>query len=270
MIYVLYHHPCQDGFGAAYSAWKKFGSNAKYVGVNYGKPFPEIPNASEVFIVDFSYPKDVLVELSKKVKLTVLDHHVTAEKDLAGLSFAQFDMKRSGAGMSWDYFHPDKPRPWIINYIEDRDLWKHSLENCHEIIAALFSFPEDFSIWDKFEKAELLNQGKAILRYKGIVIDEMCANAKTVKMFGFENVVIVNASSSLVSDIGNRLLEKNPQAPFVAVYYDTKGGQRKWSLRSNDQKENVELLAAKMGGGGHRNAAGFLEKEIGDVFKLNL
>jgi oligoribonuclease NrnB/cAMP/cGMP phosphodiesterase (DHH superfamily) len=268
MIYVLYHSPCQDGFGAAFSAWKKFGSSATYLGVNYGKSIPEMPKASEVYILDFSYPKEELVALAQKCKVVVLDHHKTAKEQLAGLDFAQFDMNRSGAGMAWDYFHPTTPRPWLINYIEDRDLWKHKMPNTHEVAAALFSYPQDFNTWDKFTEEKILTEGHAILRYKNILTDEMARNTRVMDFLEFKEVPVVNASGSLISDIGEVLRVKYPNSPFCAIYYDTKDGKRKWSLRSTDHQDDVAQVASRFGGGGHRNAAGFVEQFPEEIIKF--
>jgi oligoribonuclease NrnB/cAMP/cGMP phosphodiesterase (DHH superfamily) len=258
-IYILYHFPCQDGFGAAYAAWKKFGDQAVYQGVSYGKPIPELIEPKEVYIVDFSYPKDELVALAEKCKVVVLDHHKSAEEQLSGLEFAQFDMYRSGAGMAWDYFHGKDSRPWFINYIEDRDLWLHKMPNAHEIAAALFSYPMDFNLWDSFNQEVLLTEGKAILRYKTIITNEMTTAHRLVDFLEFKQVPVVNASSSLVSDVGEVLNQKYPTSPFCAIYYDTKDGKRKWSLRSTYQQVDVAEVAGRFGGGGHRNASGFIE-----------
>lgn len=269
MIYILYHSPCHDGFGAAYAAWKKFKNEAIYVPVNYGRDLPELPNATEVYILDFSYPKEVLIPLSEKCKVVVLDHHKTAEAQLSGLPFAQFDMKRSGAGMAWDYFHPTISRPWLINYIEDRDLWKHSLPHTHQINSAIGSYPLDFAVWDTLTEERVLSEGIAISRFKEILTDEMVRHHRLVNFLEYKDIPVVNASGSLVSDVGEALRQKYPKAPFVAVYYDMKGGGRKWSLRSSDSSEDVSQVAGRFGGGGHRNASGFIEKVPGEFIKLS-
>ena len=122
MTYVLYHANCDDGFGAAWAARKKLGDAAVYVPVKYGDPLPPTVTGERVYVVDFSYPRDVLETLADRCKVVVLDHHKTAQEDLADLPFAEFDMERSGAGMTWDYFFPGQPRPPLIDHIEDRDL----------------------------------------------------------------------------------------------------------------------------------------------------
>jgi oligoribonuclease NrnB/cAMP/cGMP phosphodiesterase (DHH superfamily) len=248
-----------DGFGSAYAAWKKLKDKATYLPVSYGKPMPEMPNAKEIYILDFSYPRQQLIDLGKKVeKLVVLDHHTTAEKDLENLEFAHFDMNRSGAGMSWDYFHKD-PRPAIINSIEDRDLWLFKIEGTQHISLALSSYPMDFELWDKLEFDTLLKEGKTIERFANQLMNESCSHCHEIELDGHK-VPAIN-SPLLTSDVGNMLLKRYPEAPFSVVYYTNKNGDTKYSLRSSDDKKDVEEVALKFGGGGHRNASGFIKKK---------
>lgn len=46
-IFVLYHAHCNDGLGAAFAAYKKFGESAEYIPVSYGKGLPEMDLDSE-------------------------------------------------------------------------------------------------------------------------------------------------------------------------------------------------------------------------------
>ena len=39
---VLYHANCNDGFGAAYSAWKLLGNRAEYIACSHGTPPPDV------------------------------------------------------------------------------------------------------------------------------------------------------------------------------------------------------------------------------------
>jgi len=166
MIYVLYHGQCYDGFGAAYAAWKKFGDTAKYIPVSYGYPPPEMPDAEEVYIVDFSYPQAVLQEMvDAGLRVTVLDHHKTAQETLlpmVGTSknlAIQFDMERSGALIAWEAFHPRVPAPLLIQHISDRDLWQFKLDGTAKIHKALVSYPMDFELWDTFDVEKLKIEG---------------------------------------------------------------------------------------------------------------
>ena len=84
--YVLYHAHCSDGFGAAWAAWKRLGETATYVPVRHGVPPPPLPNCARLFLVDFAYPAEQLVQLSQSVShITVLDHHKSARAALADI-----------------------------------------------------------------------------------------------------------------------------------------------------------------------------------------
>lgn len=264
-IYVLYHSPCNDGFGAALSAYKKFGTSAKYIPVSYGQPLPKLENPKEVYILDFSYPKEVLIELSKITRVVVLDHHITAQDQLSGLEFATFDLRRSGAGMSWDYFHPGGVRPKLINLIEDRDLWANKYSDSKAAYTGMLLMGEDFmkgleAINNDSKADELISVGKVALTYQERIISEIAKSAKLKTFLEFEKVLVCNCPPSLVTDLGDRLLSENPGASFCAFWNETPSGEIKWSLRSTNSKENVAAICERFGGGGHRNAAGFIHK----------
>ena len=107
--YVLYHANCLDGMASKYVAWLHFGDNPNvtYIPVAYDEPFPDIPltKNTQIFVLDFSYPRSQLLYVEQMVfRLVVLDHHKTAQEELAWLSFATFDSNKSGCGLAWDYF----------------------------------------------------------------------------------------------------------------------------------------------------------------------
>ena len=106
--YVL-HHDDNDGYCSALAAYTVFKDRAIYKAVQYGQDFPDFPfsKEDEVYIVDFSYSREVLESVNQHVgKLQVIDHHDTAMEQLQGLPYALFDMSKSGAELSWEYFNP--------------------------------------------------------------------------------------------------------------------------------------------------------------------
>lgn len=119
---MIYHADCLDGFGAAFSAWCHLGENADYWPAEHGDEPPDTVGR-DVFILDFSYNRPVLLDLRRHAaNVTLLDHHKTAQADLARLDFAVFDINRSGCVMAWEYFNPKQPIPKMLLYIQDRDL----------------------------------------------------------------------------------------------------------------------------------------------------
>lgn len=254
---VLYHGNCYDGFGAAFAAWKSMGDEAEYRSVSYGKPIPEdAPKYAKVFIVDFSYPADQILMMSALTKVVVLDHHVTAQAALIGLKHPNleivFDMNRSGAGITWDRLHQEA-RPSLINHIEDRDLWRFKLEGSKEIHAALVSHPMDFKLWDTFDVEQLKTEGQALLRMQSQLVENICQKPWMKEIGGYK-VPVVNTSISW-SEVGAKLLEKFPDAPFVASFTEFETDTM-WSLRSKEPFD-VSAIAKQYGGGGHAQAAGF-------------
>ena len=262
MIYVLYHSHCPDGFGAAFAAWKKLGKTAKYLPVSYGDPVPNITKEnSEIYIVDFSFPKPILEELASKFKVTLIDHHKTAEKDLEGLPFAHFDMTHSGAVLTYKHFFPGEEVPDFFRYLEDRDLWKFEMEHSKEFQAYLGSHPFKFQVWEEIlntPKEKWLAEGTAILRRDGAIVDSMTNKAALIEFEGHK-IAVVNVSY-FWSEAGHHLLEerfKEKGIDYALLYTDVpKDRKRIYSLRSLGDFD-VSVIAKKFGGGGHKNASGF-------------
>lgn len=271
MIHVWYHSQCYDGFGAAYAAWKAFKDSAVYVPCTHGKPMPEVLGGDMVYIVDFSFPRSDLLKLYEKLqgKVKVLDHHESAEKDLKDLDFALFDMKRSGAGITWDYFH-SSPRPKLIDFIEDRDLWKFKYPESHAIHNYLKSFDFDFQVWDKIaadvedkHKLEGIKlEAEALVRAQGMAVKNMCVQKLEIDLKGVK-VICCNATSDF-SEVPHLLLEDNPSYDVSGYFCVMADKTVRWGLRSNG-KVNVATLAKQFGGGGHANAAGFVTKSLAEI-----
>jgi len=247
---ALYHAECADGFGAAWALWRRF-PQARFVPVKHGVPPPEGLKGERVVIVDFSYARDLLETMARETdRLLVLDHHITAEKALAGLPYAYFDMKKSGAVLAWEWAH-DHPAPWLLDYIQDKDLWTWALPMSREINAAVASHPFDFHLWNRFKQKELEQEGRAILRYEQELVNKLAGQAVLVEFQG-ETVPSVQ-SAILTSQIGERL---STEAPFCIIWHD-RDGRRYYSMRSRDDGTDVGAVAASFGGGGHTHAAGF-------------
>ncbi|MDF0643030.1 MAG: DHHA1 domain-containing protein [Nitrospira sp.] len=247
---VLYHAECADGFGAAWALWREFPS-ARYLPVKHGNPPPDGLTGQRVVIVDFSYGRNQLETVADTTdSLLVLDHHVTAEKALEGLPYAYFDLKKSGAVLAWEWASPN-PVPWLLEYIQDKDLWTWTLPGSREINAAIASHPFDFETWNRFSRKDLEHEGRAILRYEGEIVGKLSAQAVMVEFLG-ETVPSVH-SAVLTSQIGERL---SADHAFCLIWHD-RDGRRYYSMRSREDGTDVGSIAASFGGGGHTHAAGF-------------
>lgn len=290
---VIYHANCDDGFGAAFAAWMRWGNSVEYVPAHYGSAPPEVLN-KHVLIVDFSYKADGLRSLEGAASVTILDHHKSAAEDLAQYRrFAEnphrftmpvvvsmandlrangyapinalFDMDRSGAVMAWEFCNPGQEVPWLFRLIEDRDLWRFQYDETRPFSRYLRSMPYAFTEWaaiaasleDQHTCRQLMNEARSIERYHQRLVEDVARNRDLVAFPGVEGLVPVAAAPyRLASDVAHLLLTECPDAPFAATVNhraDTVG----YSLRSEDHRLDVSKIAQRYGGGGHRNAAGF-------------
>jgi oligoribonuclease NrnB/cAMP/cGMP phosphodiesterase (DHH superfamily) len=251
-----------DGFGAAFALWKKFSDDAEYYPAKHGEEPPEVTDR-DVYIVDFSYKRDVLKQICTDANhVTIIDHHISALHDLEDLDKEHdnldltFDMEHCGAVLTWMHVHDD-PVPELLLDVEDRDLWKHQREGGKAVNAAIESYPFEFSTWQQWiadpdAREQLIKEGDAIQRYRRIQINQAKKRAVMGTIAGYK-VPIVNCHHAIVSEVAGELSEGHP---FAAGYSDHIK-KRSWSLRSTPEGEDVSIVAGKFGGGGHQRASGF-------------
>ena len=259
-IVILYHSGCQDGFGGAWTAWRKFKNKADYIAVEHGKAIPDGLVGKELYCIDFCYSAEIMQQLlSLNKKVVVLDHHFS-QRDVVGISTEHvYDNDRSGSVIAWQYFFPDEPVPKLLRHIQDIDLWQFKVPHTKELMAAMDEYPFDHKVWNKiaadWEDKETikpyLEAGKAILKYEERVIERLVRHAERVDLGGCAAYAV--NSPILESEIGNWIVTHKKA---VGIIWSYKSGGVKVSLRSNG-KTDVSELAQRYGGGGHKAAAGF-------------
>ena len=261
MDVIVYHKDCPDGFCAAFVAKKKY-PDARLYGAVYGEP--ELTAADilneDVLFVDFSYPRQSLLDIAAAARsVTVIDHHKTAEADLVGVEdFLElhFDMTRSGAGLTWDVLHEHTPRPWYVDYVEDRDLWNWKLPYSKEISGYIMALPHTLEAWgtlDSLTVQDALVSGKAINLHIDHYIEKVGAQYQT-GFIGMYKTAVINAAYPNISDVLNDVLKNG--FDIGLGYFERNDGKIQVSLRSRGDLD-VSVLAKQVGGGGHKNAAGF-------------
>lgn len=280
---VIYHGRCNDGFTSAWIA-RKFWHDAiiEFVPASYGDA-PIDMDGRRVLIVDFSYKHGEMLDYAERAdSVVILDHHKTAEKELAPFNvgarltlydvmanveiakktgrppiLAHFDMKRSGAMMTWNFCRPGKVAPALVQYVQDHDLWTHELADSQAFAAAVSSYDQNFAMWDMLcdKGLSLSGEGRHILRANLKMLDDLIPLAALIEIGGFV-VPCLNLPPQQASLGGHLLLTAHREAPFAATYWASEGRDM-FSLRSMDNRQDVSVIARGYGGGGHRNAAGF-------------
>ncbi|USN14290.1 single-stranded-DNA-specific exonuclease [Brevundimonas phage vB_BpoS-Kabachok] len=279
----IYHHPCADGFTAAWAVQLRWPNCKMVPGVYQADSLPDVAG-KHVLIVDFSYKPDATLQIvSEAASVTILDHHVSAQRLLEpliadGTIMGVFDMTKSGAMLSWEFcfggedgvaavwdLKDDEGAPALIRYVQDRDLWTWALPNAKAVCAWMGLAPLDFDSW--MDMAQTLDDdegmrhavkiGEALVKKQDAEISGAIRAAKRRMVIGGYDVPVANLPYIFASEGGNIMCRGEP---FSASYFDTSDGQRSFSLRSDkdDPKAvDVSQVASEFGGGGHKNAAGF-------------
>ena len=246
---------------------------------------------TDVYILDFSFDLETTKHLLEHAKAVVwLDHHKTAfemwcgsyergdiyEKPYDPRHYILLNDNKSGAMLAWEYFHPGTPVPKIIRHIDDRDRWQFKMEGSRELHAALMAKrpwileDEEWQDYDDEMVERLINEGGAILQAhdqhaQAVASESMKCGIRVDQKDGtiWDNWPIavmqiglaVNCPYHLASDVGHILAIESDT--YGLCWFLRKDGKVNCSLRSNGEYD-VSEIAKAFGGGGHRNAAGFV------------
>jgi oligoribonuclease NrnB/cAMP/cGMP phosphodiesterase (DHH superfamily) len=266
----FYHAGCPDGFGAAWAVWKAWGEAGEY----RARGHDDAVRAQElvgdlVVFADNAPGNGALRELGERAgQVIVLDHHVTAlerfrsEPDLADAlasrgHLVRFDLQRSGAVLAWQHFHPGRELPPLLAYVQDQDLWRWELPDSDAVNAAIYSFPRRFEAWSALAEtplAQLVAEGRSIARAQRVEVERSLQGAHAVTIGGLR-LEAVNAPFHRAL-IGHELALRAAHGTPAGAVYRITGRRVDCSLYSTGEFD-VASIAARYGGGGHRNAAGF-------------
>jgi hypothetical protein len=264
---VIYHNHCPsgDGFGAALAAWLKFGDAADYLAADYGDALPDA-TGRDIFILDLSFPQAVLLTISSvAASLTLLDHHLTGQRSLAGFrplccGKIHFDLTKCGAVLAWEHFHPNAPLPKLYRWLQSRDLWTWAEPDSKEFLSWLDQQPKTFEAWSAVlslsenELSARVGVGAALSAQFDRLCHSILAQAAPVSI-GEHCGLMVNCSGDFRSVVGSLLAQES--GTFGLVWRVVETGQVACSLRAVEGFD-VEGMALMFGGGGHRTSASFM------------
>lgn len=274
-----YHKNCSDGFGAATAAyWHHPKSN--FIALGHGDKVELVDEDSILYFLDIAPKKQVIDELrASGRRCIIIDHHKTALEEHGNEHpDNHFDMSHSGAVLTWNFFKSsiEEEVPQLLQYIEDKDLWRFQLPYSKEINAVVYKTPKDFLCfldlqnrlvvsYSSFER--VVQEGRDILNAERYYIDSAKKYGVIGSFAGYENVIVINALPYVVSELLNEYANKY-DCFFAVAWYHSEDGKFKYSLRSKDNGPDVGLIAKmiadelKCVGGGHKNAAGFVSETL--------
>lgn len=259
---VCYHRD-MDGWASAFAFWKKHKQDksfavehgeVEYVSVQYGEELPEIVDAGDfthMYVVDFSFNREISDMLAQRFKFKTIDHHKTAEKELSGAPYLVYDNTISGAELTWKTLHGSNI-PKLIRYVGDYDLYKFALPDSREITTYLLQLEWDFEVWDNFDITKATEDGSLLW---GQIQNHAKFLYKRSGRQEYLGIATRTIDSPLVYNEAAQLALVNEEIPFAVIY---RNDGDKWivGLRGN-KGYDLSAVACVMGGGGHRDACGF-------------
>ncbi len=275
---VAYHANCSDGLAAAAVVAQYLDSwifrYPKFVPIAYGSPLPAeiLEGGDRILFVDFCPEPEQIKQIAFLfTDWFVIDHHKSREWVVDKYpNNCVFDMDKCGATLAWEWLYDGSDNPtvfghrvlpsWVLDYVQDRDLWQWRLPSSREVSAALRDWEPNVETWQRnmFEapipSAELVSTGRIILRQV-----ERYAKARAQKCYpgviAGMPVLLCNATQHM-SEVAEQILESNPLG-VAAVFWQDGREQLQFSFRSRPGGKWTALaVASALGGGGHEHAAG--------------
>lgn len=237
-----------------------------------------------IYVLDISLSLQCLETLTKTTNATIvmLDHHKTAfdryapnemrtpnEKVNVRLHNGQVNIAlnngMSGAGMSFMYFFPNLLVPLLVQHVQDWDLWQFKLENTRAINCYLREQAQTITDWSDINATlshksgykEIVEFGKYLLKKHKEKVMAIAEQSEFITLRRGSPVtgLMVRCSYEYASDVGHELAKRS--GLFGLTYFSKGEGMLQVSLRSEGDCD-VEVIAKRFGGGGHKNAAGFI------------
>ncbi len=278
---IIYHEKCTDGLTAAAILKAKHEDTASetetvsFVPYTIERGFPltkvQEDKPQIVVCVDCAPPNveslHALANLVGIDNLIILDHHKTnidfleQHPDLFNTEMSVLDKTKSGAGITWD-FCSNHPRPTMVDYVEDRDLWAYKYPNTLAFFSGIGTVEPTIDNYvavlrDEDWVDDLVKLGTDIREYIQARVDATCkTNTLHTTVAGY-SCVIVNCTDNM-SDVANQLLINHPEKQIGICYYHIPAtNEFKVSMRSRkeDTVDVSAICATFQKGGGHFNAA---------------
>lgn len=280
---IIYHAHCIDGLAAA--------AVAMHYAKNNNKEFNFIPMVAGLtpdIVLNMKNEKLIFIDVAPRYteydkllagnnQVLIRDHHVTAKNDFHGNmdDLVVFDMNKSGATLAADLFGvPDEFKD-VLSLIEDKDLNTNKFKTstwvfyalCDELNKIDDSNTKIPLMLNRFNQLDdLIAKGKALDYENDTYIENSIASGEKRKFGEMQSFVVRVPTFKLCSEIGNRVLQEQPDVLFTLLIYPNENGFNA-SLRSRPDFK-VSTLAKLFNGGGHAQASGFRFKDFDEVDKL--
>lgn len=287
---VIIYHDDNDGRCAAAITLKKLKQEEDPLAVvlvpavynKAGEISDGVGENDDVFIVDFSFPLELMRHIVKKAKsVTWIDHHKSAvdaisKSELSDLPGAR-DTKIAACLIAWKYFFPDEPVPRAVQYIADRDawIWEFGLRTAqfHYGLSLDNTDPRSPNwlalLQPTGSVSHIVADGAVVLKALGQRFRELRDAVAFETEVDGHSVRAMNVAIAGSAAFGAAGWETGalPNDVEICCQYYYNGEVFTVSLYSPKGGVDVSEICKKRGGGGHANAAGFTAEELPDFLR---
>ena len=272
--FCFYHSADLDGHCSG-AIVKHNHPECELIGINYQDKFPwdKIEDGDKVFMVDFSIDSKDMKKLNDLADFVWIDHHTTSIEANKGTKFEGIQqVGKAACELCAEYFEMN-----VVDGIkllstydvwndEDKEYWESKVlpfhygmmknedtrpENSDELWNEVFEGYSDFI-------EDTIKDGKIILAY------ENAQNAAYMRAYGFEaeiagkKVLVANRGMT-----GSQLFESMWDPGKFEMMVTFCKGKDGWKVGLYTTREDVDCgaIAKSLGGGGHRQAAGYSTKQ---------
>lgn len=270
-IGIVYHDDLDGKCSAAivYYYYKdKKNTKIDFISYNYSKEPDDLYEYDKLYIVDCVLESNLMTTLFEdhyKTNLIWIDHHVSNIMN-TNSSIYGLRLPNDGAAcvLTWNYFYGKIQIPDAVKYISDRDIWEFKYEKLTrgftEWVEVQNNNPSNANLWfDLFDKDIGKYIDKGMIAYNArmrLIKNDVDKIAYESEIDGVKCLKMNYSSIYSISDACAYMLEK--EYDIAWIWHRMKDGKIYNSLRSNG-KYDVSEIALKYGGGGHKNAAGFIK-----------
>ena len=231
----------------------------------------------EIWLTDISVNPETaaLIDLHYADRVRLYDHHQSAEAYLKGYSWCVIDTSRSGTQLFFDSLCQEvkiqhrlpQALPLFVFYVNDYDLWHHAMPYSSDLNDLMHLLGR--KRFTETMMSRLHNNEPLILEQDQLFLDALLEQKERQFKERVERAVIVDnrlvvVANSHLSELSEYIRNIDPPKSWEKLDYidmvNVETGSH--SLRSYNQNFDVSLVAQKYGGGGHKNAAGYMGRAI--------
>lgn len=288
----IYHSKDLDGICCGAILHAKY-PEARLLGYDYGQPFDveeQIEVGEYVIMADVSMPMDKMCAIAERSGgFDWIDHHKTAIADWEALKDKPNRLRAvlqdgiSACELTWKVYF-DTEMPLAVRLLGEYDTFRNVGTQrwnrfvlpfqygmrlygfTPESFPALLLFPDKVIVGSPQSLLDnYIEEGKLILKYQQSQDADICrAVSFTRNVLGFRAICCNGVNGSLAF---KSVYNPNEHDIMVSLWYN--GEEWSVGLRADKPEIDCGAIAKKMGGGGHRGAAGFKVQNLNTIFHDN-